>query len=207
MTTRATTRVLGALMLFVLGTTSARATPSPTLTVLRESAAPDFADQTVKFHIAFNRSPDFQDADSHGRQADYFQFLLYAYDPARTPPGTVGFVDRPLAIIDGNAIYQYGAIPIRSIDPVPGGYFPGPVIDLVPYTLVGGDLTFTETATVLGTNNGEFDWAFQAGQYGRSSADGFFFAPEPPSSALAAIALGTGLVGLWRRRVVRYHAA
>jgi len=145
---------------------SCSALASPFL-VLSHSAQYDTGTQQVFFTIVASSPPDFFTVDEHGRQKNAFQFYLNI-DPTMSAPS--GPWER---IVRGGEIYINGDLRMRNpyLPAAPGepsgGW--GPIVEVVPYSLVGTKVTFAYSYESLGTTTGAFAYQVLGVVYGAST--------------------------------------
>jgi hypothetical protein len=141
------------------------------------------------FQLTFNQAPDFYTLNSQGQPADAFQINFAGIYPA---PG-VAFPRNLTAVVRGSEIHEQGTIRIRSATgnggPEAGGW--GPVVDSVPFSLLGDTVDFSIPERDLGWNgHSTAQYRVFSLQYGQQTAS------ETVTLVPTPTALESGLVGL-----------
>jgi hypothetical protein len=148
----------------------------------------DRQDQTADFTLTFNQAPDFTALNSRGIPNESFQ-VEFAGDYAPTGPG---FPRDLTAVVRGDEIHDADALRIRAAHGVggsgSGGW--GPVVDTVPFKLVGDTVSFSVPTRDLGWSGRDYQYNAFSLQYGKLTAQ------EVVTMVPTPTALQGGLVGL-----------
>jgi hypothetical protein len=110
----------------------------------------DSAAGQVNFSLTFNETPDFFTKDSHGRQADSFQYFLNVDPPSPD--------ESNLVLLRGDSISGTGKIGVSD------NY--GPDRNWLSYKIVNNTMTFSAPISMLHDDDGNFWYHVELYQYG-----------------------------------------
>lgn len=162
-----------------------------------QSAIYDPSSGLVTFDVIFNQTPDFFTIDSFGRPATEFQYYIIG-DSALAYPANFD------SIIRGGEIYLGGGLPIRNVypsssDPHSGGW--GTIRGIVPFTLVGTDLTFSVPLSLISDHSTDGHFSYNFGTYVFGATTQFLPAQQStvlPEPAMLLFCVLWGCVGSFR---------
>jgi hypothetical protein len=150
----------------------------------------DSKTQTFDFSLTFNQLPDFTTVEPSGRPAESFQVN---FDGNYVPgSGNAYNYNNLTGIVRGDEIHIAGNLPIRSATgnggPNSGGW--GPLVDTVPFSLVGDTVSFSVPGTALGWTGHDYQYSVF------SLADGAATATQTGTMVPTPRAFFAGLAGL-----------
>jgi len=152
------------------------------LEILSQSVNVDFHEREAFFTLLFDQPPRFDLRDTLGRPVDSFQYEIVP-DARDIDQSSITDIR---AIIRGDEIGQSSRIPIRDgietasdPSPVSGGW--GYIRGSVPFTLNGGELTFSAPLSLLDDPSGHFAYRVFTTDSGQTvSVLTSHFVPLPP---------------------------
>jgi hypothetical protein len=215
-------QVVRALVVIMVINASEALTPSAAADIIPISLATglDMESGQITFSVVFDQTPDFYTTDNDGRPADNFQFYVDSVGPSNYfefYQSTVGEAPhKGKSLIRGETIPEDAQLRIVWLVPdsdsgMNGGW--GTTAAIVPFSLVGPELTFALSISDLQDDDGLFWYYLDTFAYGEtafvSSPDSLntpfvsgrrYFLSESDVSVAMFIAFGLVLVFGARKR-------
>ncbi|MGA2916770.1 MAG: PEP-CTERM sorting domain-containing protein [Sedimentisphaerales bacterium] len=170
--------------------------------VVSQSVSVNSNNQSLGFHIVFDRPPDFFAHDDSGKQADTFQYNINTDNIL--PFSWSRDTD---VVIRGGEINKEGDILIRHRglpdDDGSGGW--GGVAGRVPFVLNGSDLTFSASFTLIDPD-GLFSYALETTEF-EAWGKQTIWAQTPEPATVLLLGVGVPIVSGLRRKQTRRETA